>query len=772
MTECPNDTVLMRLISGLQQDSELREVEQHLSKCGRCQARLEILVGAKQWTSVLAKASGFRAVPSESLRLVIERLQADSPVVSGWANQTTLPDLQPSRRDGYLGRLGDIDIQRVIGRGGMGIVFRGHDPALDRTVAVKVLSPHLANNPEAKNRFLREARAAASLTHENVVAIHAIAESAGMPYLVLQYVAGETLGERLAKPEPLPLEDVFRIGLQTARGLAAAHAHGLIHCDIKPGNILLEHGSGNALIADFGLAKQNGNDSLTEVGVVAGTPAYMSPEQAAGESVDFRTDYFSLGVVLYQAASGKLPFHGDSPYVILDQIRSADPKPLRDLNPQLPEWFCSVVHQLLEKNPENRFGSAGELISQLERQSAERPKKRRRIAIVAAVAALAIAGIVVTYFMFFRSRTEPTTTVKTEPIGFAIEGSDQLYPSLADAVAVAENGRTITIHGDGPFPSSHIRIENKKLILRAALGSKPKFVPESSDTVSGQFLSSNSDLILQGMIVEWPIANPSGKPEETGIKSVISQLKGKLTLDSCRVSCGSNGACIVSSGLDLTIQNSHLITGTGSSTCVGWKPSAASLRIENSVLEGQVGLLITQASAPVHLPGRAVLTRNTFVNERAIQIFLDVHFRQPMPITVTGNIFDNKILVAMFAFRSFTSTIDTHSKMVAVLNERITWIDDGNVYRKGTQYLTGNRMTQLFAVVPSDFKKLDQWLLNWKQTDSKSIEGIISFQTNTEKRDSTPRELGRIEGASGPIPSQVGANVTENGIEKWEPKTK
>ena len=783
MTECPDDSVLLRIISGLTPDSNCAAVEQHLSTCADCQERLERLPDVKEWSSVLATGSVLRSEPSPSLRLVIERLQAgsevsnggDSALVVSWSNHGTLPELQPTRRDGYLGRLGDIDIHSVIGRGGMGVVFKGYDPALDRTVAVKVLAPHLVSDPEAKNRFLREARAAASLTHENVVAIHAIAEAVGMPYLVLQYVAGESLSERLAKREPLPFAHVLRIGLQTARGLAAAHAHGLIHRDIKPGNILLEGGSGNVRIADFGLAKQIGYESLTEVGVVAGTPAYMSPEQAEDGSVDFRTDLFALGVVLYQTASGKLPFNGDSPSIILNRIRSAEPEPLGKANRQLPEWFCSIVHRLLEKDPENRIGSAEELVKQFEQQSPAAPKKRGRIALFVGLALVALAGIAVIFFNLTQKNVSVlTSTVPTKPVpvGFVIEGTERSYPNLSEAIATAENGGTITIHGDGPYPSPLIRIENKKLVIRAASGSKPKFVPETGETSNGQFLSSNSDLVLQGISVDWPVAMPPRKAEESGTKSVVFQAKGKLTLDSCRLSCGVNGVCIVAFGQGLIIEKCHLLAGTGSSICIVWKPSAASVRIENSVLEGNVGLLLTQASSTVQLPGRVVFARNTVATERAVQIFPDTHIRQPMPITARGNIFDNKILVAMFAFRNFTSAIDTHTRMVAVLSERITWTDDGNIFRKGTLYLTGNRPSQLHSVVPSDFKKLDGWLQFWKQADSKSIEGVISFQARSEKRDNPPLELGRIEGASGPVPAETGANVTANGIENWESKSK
>ena len=213
-----------------------------------------------------------------------------------------------SRKPGSLGRLGHYEIQEVIGRGGMGIVLRAFDEKLHRVVAIKVMAPQLATSATARRRFTREAQAAAAVTHDHIVTIHAVEEADGLPYLVMQYVAGMSLQERLERDGPLQLAEILRIGMQTAAGLAAAHAQGLVHRDIKPANILLENGIERVKITDFGLARAADDASLTQSGVVAGTPQYMSPEQARGEAVDHRTDLFSLGSVLYAMCTGRPPF--------------------------------------------------------------------------------------------------------------------------------------------------------------------------------------------------------------------------------------------------------------------------------------------------------------------------------------------------------------------------------------------------------------------------------------------------------------------------------
>src|SRR5262249_51527235 len=191
---------------------------------------------------------------------------------------------------------------------GMGIVLRAFDEKLRRVVAIKVMAAKLATNAAARRRFTREAQAAAAVSHDHIVTIHAVEEEGGLPYQVMQYVSGLSLQQRLDRDGPLELKEILRIGTQTAAGLAAAHARGLIHCDIKPANILLESNVERARITDFGLARAGAEASLTQCGVVAGTPQYMSPEQAEGRPVDHRTDRFSLGRVLYAMCAGRATF--------------------------------------------------------------------------------------------------------------------------------------------------------------------------------------------------------------------------------------------------------------------------------------------------------------------------------------------------------------------------------------------------------------------------------------------------------------------------------
>jgi serine/threonine protein kinase len=297
----------------------------------------------------------------------------DQPAARHLATEvhTSLAFLQPCPTPGTLGRLGHYEVLEFVGQGGMGVVVRAFDGKLHRVVAIKALHPALAGNAEARQRFVREAQAAAAVTHDNVISIHAVEDGGPIPYLVMQFIDGRTLQQKLDRGGPLPLKEVLRIGLQIAEGLAAAHRQGLIHRDIKPANILLENGIERVKITDFGLARTVDDASLTRSGYIVGTPAYMSPEQANGDRVDHRSDLFSLGSVLYALCAGQPPFRADSTMGVLKRVCEETPRPLRELNPSTPEWLQALIAKLHAKNPADRYGSAAEVAALLGRRLAQ-----------------------------------------------------------------------------------------------------------------------------------------------------------------------------------------------------------------------------------------------------------------------------------------------------------------------------------------------------------------------------------------------------------------
>jgi WD40 repeat protein len=278
--------------------------------------------------------------------------------------------LAASQRPGSLGRLGHYEVLEIVGKGGMGVVLRAFDDKLHRVVAIKALAPALATSGPARQRFVREARAAAAVTHDNVIDIHAVEDDGRLPYLVMQFIDGPTLQEKIERAGPLPLKEILRIGHQVAAGLAAAHSQGLVHRDVKPANILMENGVERVKITDFGLARTVDDASLTQSGLIAGTPAYMSPEQADGAKVDHRSDLFSFGSVLYTLCTGHAPFRAETTMAVLRRVCDDTPRPVREVNPDIPDWLEAIVGRLHAKDPAERFQTAAEVAGLLGRHLA------------------------------------------------------------------------------------------------------------------------------------------------------------------------------------------------------------------------------------------------------------------------------------------------------------------------------------------------------------------------------------------------------------------
>ncbi len=288
----------------------------------------------------------------------------------GSAHADVLPFLGPPTKPGSIGRLGHYEIEGIVGRGGMGVVLRALDEKLNRIVAVKVLGPQYATNASARKRFDREARAAAAVSHDHIVPIFHVDEINGVPFLVMPLIVGKSVQERLDQSGPLGLKEILRIGNQIAEGLAAAHKKGLVHRDIKPANILLENGVERVKITDFGLARAVDDASVTQSGVITGTPMYMAPEQARGEQVDHRADLFSLGSVMYAMCTGHSPFRASGTHAVLMRVIEDTPRPIGESNPELPDWLNDIIAKLLAKKPDERFQTAKEVAELLEQHLA------------------------------------------------------------------------------------------------------------------------------------------------------------------------------------------------------------------------------------------------------------------------------------------------------------------------------------------------------------------------------------------------------------------
>lgn len=366
-----NDLELKQLIAADDSSAEFDATVRHVESCAYCQQRLvdlssdeNLLDEVRETLSEVDETFDFQESVASSVVVSVEAALDDE--IGAECEPVSLDFLAPPSHPEILGRIGRYEVERMIGSGGMGIVLKGFDTELHRVVAIKVLKPHLANNGAARSRFAREAQSAAAVVHEHVIPIHDVQSDGEMPFLVMQYVPGQSLQARVDERGPLDAKEVLRIARQIAAGLAAAHAQGLVHRDVKPANILMEESVERVLISDFGLARTVDDATLTKTGIVAGTPHYMSPEQAAGRAIDSRSDLFSLGSVLYFMCTGRPPFRAAHAMAILNRICHEDHRPVDEVNSDVPPELADTIDRLLSKDPSHRFRSAHEVEQHLE----------------------------------------------------------------------------------------------------------------------------------------------------------------------------------------------------------------------------------------------------------------------------------------------------------------------------------------------------------------------------------------------------------------------
>jgi serine/threonine protein kinase len=322
-------------------------------------------------------------------------------------------------------------VLEALGNGGMGVLYKAEDTRLRRTVALKVLPLRFTNDPVAKERFLREARTASALDHQNICAIFDVGESEdGRLFLAMPYYQGETLRGRLARG-PLPLEEALGIAKQIARGLAKAHRLGIVHRDIKPENLMLTT-DGVVKILDFGIAKLSGASDLTGTEHRIGTPSYMAPEQSRKGSVDSRADLWALGVVLYEMITGQRPFRGANPIAVLQSIQYGVPEPISELRPGVPARLEKVVARLLMKNPKARYPDAESVLAELDGETVAAGRRSRRIWFAAGIAAAAGLGLFANALVEpGDGRSEEAGSVRSTIQPLTSQSGDELYPSLS-----------------------------------------------------------------------------------------------------------------------------------------------------------------------------------------------------------------------------------------------------------------------------------------------------------------------------------------------------
>lgn len=789
-----SDEVLKSVIAGTASTDIVQKLELALEHSTELQARLERLSG---FVEIRESGSALRSTlppNSPELERAIERLkrephsQAEARELEEFATNTGSFGsslLTPG------GKVEQIEVRRLLGRGAMGEVFEGYDTQLDRRVCLKVMSPHLLGSDVATERLLREAQSAAQLQHENVVAIFGILKRNGSPILVQQFVPGETLTRRLERSGQLGAEELIALAEQLARGLSAAHSLDIIHRDLKPDNILLDEAANIARIADFGLARRGGRSMLTQEGIVAGTPAYMSPEQTRGDELDSRSDLFSLGVVLHTAATGTNPFDADDPYVAMDRVRIHVPPALGQIRPELPETFCRAVDQLLAKTPDDRLASAEEFLerisprrSRLTAAKAEtRDSSKLRWAI--AIIVLAIAGTggemlrrsgrqpaaelasvpVPDIDGVAESSTTATQTANTAPTrqspGFVLQQSNRRFETLEEAITQAAENDTIEVHGDGPFYCGSIEIFSGGLTIRAAEGSRPEFRPEQSDTQSqANFLTARSGLHLEGITIHWPVPGTRNiQVEDLGQNAVVCFTGGDVRVKNCRIVSGERAMAVGLGNASLTVENTEIdAVGWG----IVWLMYHTRVELRNCWFKGMTAITVSPNLGRFSSGGsrELVIDRCTFDTERLIGSLLMDTDDTPLQVTLARSVLNVDYAATIVAMPRFQRDIQAPLGLIHILRQVMRVNERECIHKKGCVYLAGMRGAQPGRMFPSNVSDIEDWNLLWKAEATGSVTAEIVPPAN-----SSSNTTGRHEfrNAARPIPKDCGVDFSQIG---------
>ncbi|MGJ8725707.1 MAG: serine/threonine-protein kinase [Roseibacillus sp.] len=405
----------------------------------------------------------------ETLKKQFTNQASNAVGITSWVDLLT-----PSDEPELLGHLGGLEVLEVVATTAMAIVLKARDPKNDRLVAIKILSPVFATQDTARERFLREASAMASLQHESILPVYQV-QADDIPWFTMRYVEGGTLQDALDAKEPFlsTPEFIERLATKVAQALALAHREGLIHRDIKPANILLSSDRAQIWLADFGIARATDDPSLTQGQALAGTPRYMSPEQAHGAPLDSRSDIFSLGAVLYHCATGHPPFPGESSTQVLHQISTTEPTPLPSIRPGLPTWLSQLIHDCLQKKPSQR----PEILTALRERSARRKPLLKSIAIAAA--GLIALGLILTGVHFLTNGSKNKQHQKSKKSSLQkifVPDTGKYYADLAQAIHESPPNSILELDGTFLIQERIITEPGIGLHLRAAPGTQPQII--------------------------------------------------------------------------------------------------------------------------------------------------------------------------------------------------------------------------------------------------------------------------------------------------------
>ncbi|GAB5403201.1 MAG: hypothetical protein Aurels2KO_14320 [Aureliella sp.] len=599
----------------------------HIDECSICQDVL-----SKVDSRATPLLSSIRLSDQDSSNLVnrLKELKSESVPERNQTKATRTLDLQPwlEKTSDEFGRqmVDEFELRDCIGRGGMGIVYRAFDTKLHRDVALKFMSPNLLASENSKERFFREAQAAAAITHVNVVSVYAVNQFDELPFLVMELVAGETL-EHLIESGRLPFEQVVAIGKQIALGLAAAHSVGVQHRDIKPTNILMD---GNvAKLSDFGLARVAASSFQTGTETLVGTPDYIAPERIEPElgPSDQRSDLFSLGAVLYTMATGKSPFRSESVLGTLKSICSTAPEPVTDLAPEVPKWFDQLLRRLLAKRPEDRIQGASDVLHILEQQEIAKervnPLQRPGPLLAGLGCILLAAGGFWAAYGWSSGDSAAQGVAKSSDAPIEATRSEQNAASVSAFVRVDDEEELLELLQDTSRSDLRIELatdelrlpmielEQRDVTIVAAAGFHPTIFFSMNDRGIG-LSATETSLALQGISIESD-SDTDDEPELDEWEALIVLDGGSLLMRDSSIEHHGLNPCIMISEMSARFDSCNILAPN--TTAVQWQPS------EEHQLEMIQNVVVSEIQIDFIEPfGKTTLLRgNTFIGRTCFE---------------------------------------------------------------------------------------------------------------------------------------------------------
>lgn len=751
---------------------------EHLDNCTKCQGQLAVLAGDSSWIEDLQLNEAVPNHPDQTkpavheteLVNVMDRMSARTKTAATAAGKTEGLSFKglPFTQQLVAGRrFGPYEIQSRLGTGGMSVVFTAHDHVLDRQVAVKFLSAELEHSKTARQRFLREAKSAAAVEHDFIVPIYSADEVDGYPFLVMSLIEGQSLQQRIDEPTSLSTERITRIGIQITKGLEAFHSRGLVHRDLKPSNILLQKPDGRVRITDFGLAKCTDDNQLTKSGTVLGTPNYMSPEQAMGQQVDFRSDIYGLGAVLYACVTGRAPFEGPTSLQILNQLREKQPHSILDLKPETPHWLVEVIEKLMARDPNSRYQTAAEIIDALSQHSHTTRKSASRSPLPNSplptrptlIAACTLMVLMGASYLLWPSNPVSPEQAEPDPVVIGPEQTDfritiktkgdtaRVFSTLREAVTQASSGDIIEIEGDGKHEiESTIETNGKELTIRSLAGSEPVLTISNTEVTSG--IRSNVDLVLEGLTFRVINQNAAGfarQPRQTAIHCV----SGNLHISNCRFDAINSRSdslnCItVANAQQCEIRNSEFYTGPlNTALDIGMNP-ATDLTVENNLIAAGSAIKIAfpvrqvpETKTNVHL------AFNTVSAVSGLLVLLPPPRARPpakpVPVETQGNLWDVDFVVSL-AVQPIKENQVRPEISQRVLEQMMLWQSVDTRFRVRQSYVGISPPNQKIRMM-RNLSTRDEWDALWGQTETSSLQ-LLTPPRNTGLFTREPSTLG------------------------------